>query len=121
MYIASFGHEFLKEIRLKTNDVYIDIREECPKMGKKNKYGICKRTQKEYFTMDGVKKYYRKEILKKIKKKIKKRKNLHWRVFIGDDLGRLESVVFVEKLEHFIIKKYKVYPCIEHLTLTNTV
>lgn len=119
MYIASFGHQYMKEIRLKLTDVYIDIRDDYPKMTPETKkFGIDKKLQKQYFSMEGVKKYYKKKIRKKIRKKIKSRKNSHWRVFIGDNLGRLESVMLAERLEHDMIKKYKVYPTIEHLTLT---
>ena len=60
MYIASFGHDHLKEIRLKGKDVYIDVREDSPTLTTK-KY-IDRKTQKIFFQMKEVKKYYKEEI-----------------------------------------------------------
>lgn len=120
MYIASFGHDHLKEIRLKGKDVYIDVREDSPTI-KTNKYGIDRKTQKTFFQMKEVKKYYKEEILKKVVKKMKSRNNHHWRVFIGDSKGRLEAVMYAEKLERDMIKKYKVIPILDHISITASI
>lgn len=116
MYIASFGHDHLKELRLKSSDVYIDVREDTPTVETK-KYGIDRKTQKMFFASKEVKEYYKQKILNKVKKKIASRKNFHWRIFIGDDKGKLEAVMYVEKLERDIIKTYKVLPSVEHISI----
>lgn len=116
MYIGSFGHEHI-ELRLKNTDVYIDIRDDAPVFDSK-KIGMNRAIQKEYLKKKDVKTYYKKNIYEKIIAKIHKRKNANFRVFIGDDYGRYASVVFVEKLERDLIKKHKIYPTIDHITIT---
>lgn len=116
MYIGSFGHEHI-ELRLKSTDVYIDIRDDAPVYDSK-KLGMNRAIQKQYLEKEGVKAYYKKNIYEKILVKIQQRKTTSFRVFIGDDHGKYASVVFVEKLERDLLKKKKIYSTIEHITIT---
>lgn len=117
MYIASFGHEHL-ELKLKSTDVYFDIRDDFPLCNEKSKFGIDKKIQRNYLNQEGVKKKYKKEIYKKVLKKIIVRKHHNFRVFIGDIHGAKEAVILVEKLEKDLLKKQQIVSHIDHITLT---
>jgi len=117
MYIGSFGHEHL-EIKLKSSDVYFDIRDEFPLCTTKCRFGIDKKVQKAYIKQQGVKELYKKEIYEKVKKKIERRKHHNFRVFIGDTSGAKEAVILVEKLEKDLLKKMRIVATIDHITLT---
>lgn len=117
MYIASFGHEHL-DIKLKSTDVYFDIRDEFPTCVGNDKFGIKKQVQKAYLKQEGVKELYKKEIYNKVVKKIETRRHHNFRVFIGDKRGAKESVILVEKLERDLMKKKRIISTIDHITLT---
>ena len=117
MYIGSFGHDYL-EIKLKSTDVYFDIRDEFPIYTGNERFGISKKVQKAYMQQEGVKELYKKEIYEKVVKKIKKRNHHNFRVFIGDQHGAKEAVILVEKLEKDLLKKKKIMSTIDHITLT---
>tara|TARA_X000000950_G_scaffold271945_1_gene353859 strand:- start:715 stop:1077 length:363 start_codon:yes stop_codon:yes gene_type:complete len=117
MYIGSFGHDYL-DIKLKSTDVYFDIRDEFPKYTGKERFGIDKKVQKAYLRQEGVKCLYKKEIYEKVVKKIEKRRHHNFRIFIGDQHGAKESVILVEKLERDLMKKKKIVSTIDHITLT---
>jgi RNase adaptor protein for sRNA GlmZ degradation len=121
MFIGSFGHKHL-ELKLRSTDVYFDIRDEFPKCDdKRSLFGIDKKIQKGYLKQKGVKKLYKKEIYEKVVRKIKKRKHHNFRVFIGDNNGALEAVILAEKLERDLTKKHKIIPFMDHITLTDSV
>lgn len=117
MYIASFGHEHL-ELKLRSTDVYFDIRDEFPQCNAKSKFGINKRIQRNYLKQNGVKQKYREQIYTKVVKKITTRKHHNFRVFIGDKHGAKEAVILVEKLEKDLLKKQNILANIDHITLT---
>ena len=115
MYVASFGHSCL-ELRLKSTDVYIDIRDDAPAFESK-KFGIDRKAQREYWKIEGSKAFYKEKVYAKVKKQLEKRKNARWRVFIGDEEGKLVAVIMAERLERDLIKKHNIYPTLEHITL----
>jgi RNase adaptor protein for sRNA GlmZ degradation len=117
MYIGSFGHDFL-ELKLRSSDVYFDIRDDFPSVQAKCRFGINKQIQKSYLKQEGVKELYKKNIYEKVVKKITKRKHNNFRVFIGDKLGAKESVILVERLEKDLFKRHKIMSQIDHITLT---
>ena len=120
MYIGSFGHDYL-DIKLKSTDVYFDIRDEFPICSGTDRFGIKKQVQKAYLKQEGVKELYKKEIYNKVVKKIEKRRHHNFRVFIGDKHGAKESVILVEKLERDLMKKKRIISTIDHITLTASV
>ena len=121
MYIGSFGHDYL-ELKLKSTDIYIDIRDDFPICkDKTSRYGINKSIQKNYLKQDGVKALYKKEIYEKVVKKINKRNHHNFRVFIGDSSGAKESVILAERLERDLVKKHKIVSSVDHITLTASV
>ena len=118
MFIGSFGHDYL-ELKLKSTDVYFDIRDDFPlSTDKSSRFGINKQVQKKYLKQEGVKALYKKEIYEKVVKKIKNRKHHNFRVFIGDKDGAKEAVILAEKLEKDMMKKHKIMATIDHITLT---
>jgi len=121
MYIGSFGHDHL-ELKLRSTDVYFDIRDEFPSsLDKKSRYGIDKKVQKKYRNQKGVKELYKKEIYAKVMKKIERRKHHNFRVFVGDSDGSKESVILVEWLERDLAKKHKIISSVDHITLSASV
>lgn len=121
MYIGSFGHDHL-ELKLKSTDIYIDIRDNFPTCtDKTSRYGINKSIQKKYLKQEGVKALYKKEIYKKVVTKINKRRHHNFRVFIGDSSGAKESVILAERLERDLVKKLKIISTIDHITLTASI
>lgn len=114
MHIVTFGYNHLNEIKLKKGDLYLDLRDGLPLSELYKTFGVHRKVQKTYLKQKGVKAFYKGRVLNKVIQKMQQEKIRHFQVFISDWWGKTESVVFAEKLEQDLIRKFNIYSTVYH-------
>lgn len=114
MHIVTIGYNYLQEIKLIKGDLFLDVRDKLPLSQKFKTFGVHRRVQKTYLREKGVKEFYKKQVLDRVEQKIKRDRTRHFTIYISDWWGKTESVVFAEKLERDLIKKYQIYSTVYH-------